>query len=135
MPVSYEFFVLGLAILLGMVHIVLASHSASFQNGYAWTASSREAETPPLRGAAGRLQRAFANFCETFPFFAAAILMAHVRDIHDWRTVWGAGLYLGGRTGFLLLYAFGVPIVRSLVWNVATVGILLVLWAALGPAG
>jgi uncharacterized MAPEG superfamily protein len=28
------------------------------------------------------------------------------------------------------LYAFGVPIVRSLVWNVAFVGIALLLWAA-----
>jgi uncharacterized MAPEG superfamily protein len=31
------------------------------------------------------------------------------------------------------LYAFGVPLVRSLVWNVAFIDIALVLWAAALP--
>jgi len=31
----------------------------------------------------------------------------------------------------LVLYAFGVPLVRSLAWNIATVGIILILVALL----
>jgi uncharacterized MAPEG superfamily protein len=44
-------------------------------------------------------------------------------------TIAGSELYLGGRVGFVLLYAFGVPLLRSLVWNVATIGIALLLLA------
>lgn len=39
----------------------------------------------------------------------------------------GATLYLGGRLLFVPLYVAGIPLVRSMVWNVATMGILLIL--------
>ena len=44
-------------------------------------------------------------------------------------TVWGAHLYFWARVLFVLLYAFGVPLIRSLVWTVATIGIVLILVA------
>jgi uncharacterized MAPEG superfamily protein len=62
---------------------------------------------------------------ETFPLFAAVVLAAHVSGVHNALTVWGAQLYLIARVAYVLLYAAGVPLVRSLVWNVATVSILL----------
>jgi uncharacterized MAPEG superfamily protein len=40
-------------------------------------------------------------------------------------------LYLGGRLVYLPLYAFGVYLVRSLVWNIATAGIFLLLGSVL----
>jgi uncharacterized MAPEG superfamily protein len=67
---------------------------------------------------------------ETFPFFVAAVFIADVTNAHDWRTVWGSALYLGARVLYLPLYAAGVFLVRSLVWNVAIVGIALLLSAA-----
>jgi uncharacterized MAPEG superfamily protein len=42
-------------------------------------------------------------------------------------TVWGAQLYFWGRLAYLPLYVSGVPLVRSLAWNVATFGIVLIL--------
>jgi uncharacterized MAPEG superfamily protein len=42
-------------------------------------------------------------------------------------TEWGAQLYLWGRVAYLALYAAGVFLLRSLAWNVATLGIVLVL--------
>ena len=122
---------LALAVVLGLVQIVAASHAASLQRGYRWTASPRDEPTPPLRGVAGRLDRALRNFLETFPLFAAVVLAAHVSDTHNALTQWGARLYLWGRLAYVPLYAAGVPIIRSLVWNVATVGIMLLLVALL----
>jgi uncharacterized MAPEG superfamily protein len=55
---------------------VLASHAASLQRGYLWTAGSRDEAVPRLTGMAGRLERALHNFVETFPLFAAAVLIA-----------------------------------------------------------
>ena len=118
---------LALSAALGLVQIVLSSHAASFQYGYRWAASARDQAMPPLSGVAARLERALRNFMETFPLFVAAILVANGIDRHSWMTVWGAQLYFWGRVAYVPLYAFGVSLVRSIVWNVATVGIILVL--------
>jgi uncharacterized MAPEG superfamily protein len=82
---------------------------------------------PPLTGVAARLERALRNFMETFPLFAAAVLIANVIDRHSWMTVWGAQIYFWGRLAYVPLYTFGVPLVRSMAWNVATIGIIFVL--------
>jgi hypothetical protein len=42
-------------------------------------------------------------------------------------TEWGVQLYFGARVAYLTLYAAGVFLLRSLVWNVATTGIAMVL--------
>lgn len=122
---------LTFSVVLGIVQIIASSHAASFQRGYRWTAGSRDEETPPLRGMAGRLDRALRNFLETFPLFAAVVLVAHVSDTHNSLTEWGAWLYFWARVAYFPLYAAGVPLIRSLVWNAATVGILLIIFAVL----
>jgi uncharacterized MAPEG superfamily protein len=122
-----ELKMLAFSTVLGLVQIVLASHAASLQRGYVWTASSRDHTVPPLTGVAGRLERALHNFVETFPLFAAAVLTAHVAGTHSWLTEWGAQLYFWGRVAYVAFYAGGVFLVRSLVWNIAALGIVLVL--------
>ena len=117
------------AIVLGLLQIIASSHAASLQRGYRWTASARDGEPAPLTGVAGRLERALRNFGETFPLFAAAVLLAHVAGRHSRLTESGAAMYLGARVVYVVLYALGVPLVRSLVWNVATIGIVLLLAA------
>lgn len=124
-----ELQILALSCVLGLAQIVLAAHTASLQRGYRWAATARDAPVPPLAGVAGRLERALRNYLETFPLFAAAVLIAHVAGREGPLTEWGVQLYFWGRIAYLALYAGGVFLVRSLVWNVATVGILLVLWA------
>jgi uncharacterized MAPEG superfamily protein len=128
---TFELTMLTLSIILGFAQIVLASHVASLQRGYRWTASARDEFLPPLAGVAGRLARAQVNFNETFPYFAAAVLAAHLVGIHDWRTRWGTALYFAARLAYVPLYALGMPLVRSLAWNVAFMGIALLLWAAM----
>jgi uncharacterized MAPEG superfamily protein len=128
---SIETLGLLLGIGLGIVHIVLASHSASLQRGYRWSAGSRDETLPPLQGVAGRLARASSNYLETFPFFAAAALAVVATNSHSAWSTWGVYLYLGGRLVYLPLYAFGVFLLRSLIWNVATLGIALLCLAVL----
>ncbi|HJZ43105.1 MAG TPA: MAPEG family protein [Hyphomicrobiaceae bacterium] len=124
---TLELKMLALSIVLGLAQIVLASHAASLQRGYLWTAGSRDAPVPALTGVAGRLDRALRNFMETFPLFAAAVLIAHAAGRHGWMTEWGAQLYFWARVAYVGLYAAGVFLARSLVWNVAALGIALLL--------
>jgi uncharacterized MAPEG superfamily protein len=128
---TIELATLSFSIILGFVHIVLSSHAVSRQRGYRWAASARDDAVPPLSGLAGRLERALHNYLETFPFFAAAVLMAHVTDRHGALTIWGSQLYFWARVAYLPLYASGIPLVRSLVWNIAAIGIALILAALL----
>ncbi|TMJ42307.1 MAG: hypothetical protein E6G89_04240 [Alphaproteobacteria bacterium] len=127
---SFELAMLAASCVLCLVQIIVSSHAASLQRGYRWTASSRDAEVPPLTGVAGRLERALRNFLETFPVFVAAVFLVRVLGRESALSEWGAGLYFLARLIFLLLYAAGVPLLRSLVWNVAFVGIVLLLLAS-----
>jgi uncharacterized MAPEG superfamily protein len=126
---TIELRMLALSVVLGFVQIVLAAHTASLQRGYLWAASARDEPKPALMGVAGRLDRVLRNFMETFPLFAAAVLMAHVAGRHSWMTEWGAQLYFWARLVYLGLYAAGVFLVRSLVWNLAVLGMVLILLA------
>jgi uncharacterized MAPEG superfamily protein len=122
---------LAASVALGIVHIVLASHSASLQRGYRWSATARDDQVAPLSGVAGRLSRASANYLETFPYFGLLALAVYVAGAGSSVSAWGVGLYIFGRVLYLPLYAYGVFLVRSLMWNVATLGIVLLGWALL----
>jgi uncharacterized MAPEG superfamily protein len=127
---TLELAMLAASSALCLIQIVLASHAASHQRGYRWTASARDADIAPLTGIAGRLERALRNFLETFPVFAAAVLLVHVLGHEGELSRWGSVLYFSARLVYVPLYAAGVPVIRSLVWNVAFVGVALLLVAA-----
>lgn len=131
MTMTFELTMLAFAIVLGFVHVTIEASCATAQYGTDWNVGPRDAPQPPLHGIAGRLQRAWWNFLETFPLFAAAVLIAHVANRHSALTVWGSGLYLGARIAYLPLYAAGIPFIRSVAWTVAAAGIVLILIALL----
>jgi uncharacterized MAPEG superfamily protein len=130
---SPEFAMLAASCAFCLVHIVIASHAASHRRGYRWTASARDWDVPPLKSDAGRLERALRNFLETFPVFVAAVLLVRLLGREGVLSKWGAVLYRSARVVYLPLYLAGIPVVRSLVRNVAFVGIVLLLIAAVWP--
>lgn len=107
------------AILLGLVHVSLASFALKAQAGNRYTVGPRDAEIAPT-GRAGRLARAQRNFMETFAFFAAGVLAVEVTQTHGALSAWGAVIYLGARAVYLPLYAAGIPWLRTFAWNIAT---------------
>ena len=126
---NFELTVLAAATLWGFVQLAAAAQAANIQYGLKWAASPRDEEMPPLKPIAGRITRNFRNFLETFPFFVAAILIAQAADVHSPLTHWGAIAYLGGRFVYTGLYMSGLPLIRSLFWNIASFGMLAVLAA------
>ncbi|WP_219626462.1 MAPEG family protein [Stenotrophomonas sp. STK1_22] len=117
--------------LLGFAHIFAASTVVTRERGMKWNASARDGEARPLSPLAGRLQRAQANFLETFPFFAAAAIAVVVSGRGNDTTALAAQAYFWARVVYLPLYAAGVPYVRSLVWLVSLVSILALVFALL----
>jgi uncharacterized MAPEG superfamily protein len=120
------------SVILGLVQLIAASHLISFQHGYRWTAASRDEPVPPLRGLASRVDQATTNFLESFPFFAALVLVAHFTNHYGLLTLWGAHLYFWARLGYLLTAVLGYGLIRSAIfWNAALTGMVLYLVALL----
>lgn len=124
---TQELTALVLAILLGFVHLFAAGNAGRQARGFKWNAGPRDETVPPLSGVAGRLERAFRNFLESFAFFAAAVLIAHLANRHNALTINGAWLYLAARVVYLFIYAAGIAYVRSLIWLAAVAGIFMIL--------
>jgi uncharacterized MAPEG superfamily protein len=118
-------------IVLAIVYIMAFDVVRTRQYGAQWNMGARDADMPPLSPFADRLGRAQANLFETLPLFIAAVLIAHVAAVHTRWTVLGAELYFWARVIYLPLYAFGVPVVRSLVWLVSLAGLLMIVFAIL----
>jgi uncharacterized MAPEG superfamily protein len=124
-----ELLMLTLSVVLGFVHITVSAIATTAQYGSRWNLSARDASMPPLGPLAGRLQRASHNFLETFPLFAVAVLIADATNRHDSMAVWGSQIYFYARLIYLPIYAAGIPAVRTVVWSVSTLGIVMVLLA------
>ena len=133
MRMSFELMALAAASFWGFVQLVAAAQAANVQYGLRWAASPRDVEMPSLRPIAGRISRNFRNYMETFPFFAAAILIAQATGVHNELTHWGSIAYIGGRIAYTALYVSGIPLIRSLFWNIAAFGMLAVLAAPFVP--
>ncbi len=114
------------AVILGIVHVGAQSMAFKAQVGNRYTVGARDEALQPQR-MAGRLERAQRNFGETFPLFAAVILAVHVTGKANSWTALGAQLYLAGRIAYLPAYASGLPWIRTICWQVATVGLVIAL--------
>ncbi|MEO8113072.1 MAG: MAPEG family protein [Phenylobacterium sp.] len=128
--VPMELKLLVLAVIIGLVQLIWAAAAAtgSGQREIAWQLGPRD-EPRPVSGVAARLDRAFKNFLETFPLFAAAVIACGMANKFGGMTLYGCAIYVLARAVFVPVYATGITIVRTLVWTASMVGILMVIVA------
>ncbi len=126
-----ELTMLACTLILALLQILLPALFRTLETGPDYNMGARDSAGPPVGKITGRLQRAQANLFETLPLFAAAVLIAHVTAQESALTLYGAALYLAARVLYLPLYAFGIPVVRTLVWCVSIAGLLMIYWAIL----
>jgi len=126
-----ELILLGWTLVLALVQIGLAGAMRTVETGIGYNMGPRDAPAPPVRPMTARVQRAQANLFETLPLFAAAVLIAHVGSRESAETVLGCQLFLAGRLLYLPLYAFGVPVVRTIAWAVSLSGLVMIIKAIL----
>jgi uncharacterized MAPEG superfamily protein len=94
-----------------------------------WAAGPRDEPGIPLGKIGERLERAYRNFLETFPLFAAAVLIDQALGKSTPLTMLGVQLYIWARLIYVPLYVAGIPFVRTLVWIGSLIAILLVMSA------
>jgi uncharacterized MAPEG superfamily protein len=128
---AIELTLLGYTLVLALVHIMAAAQARTKQYGATWNTGARDEAMPPLDPVPARLVRAQANLFETLPLFAAAVLAVVLAGRTGVLSEVGAWMYLLGRVVYLPLYALGVPVVRTVVWMISSLGLVLVLWQLL----
>jgi uncharacterized MAPEG superfamily protein len=128
---AVELQIVALGALLLLVHIFAAVHLKTKQYGRKWNVGARDEALPPLDPLAGRLARAQANFQETFPIAIVALLGVVIAGRTSGWTALGGWIWLSARIIYLPLYAFGTPVVRTLVFTISIAGLVMVLWPLL----
>jgi len=112
-------------VVLGLVQLILAFLFKAQKYGMSWALSNRDQNMLPLEGVGARTLRAFHNFRETFPLFAALVLLAFAMGRHDSLTMWGVQLYFWGRLAYFLVYMAGIIYLRTLMWTVSFIGLVM----------
>jgi len=124
---SIELQMLFWSVLLGLAQLLAAAMLSTRDKGVAHNLSPRDEDGAPVSVLTGRMQRAFANFKETFVFFAVAVLVVTVLNRESELSAWGAQLYFWARLAYVPVYAAGIPGLRSAIWTVSLLGLVLVL--------
>jgi uncharacterized MAPEG superfamily protein len=127
---STELWLLTASGLLVVVQLALQSFTFKAQVGNAYTVGPRDEAIAP-RGPAGRAERAFRNLLETLPVFAVAVIVIELARKGDHWTAAGAHIYFWARIAFVAAYLWGVPWVRTLIWNASMIGLAIMYWRIL----
>lgn len=113
------------AVALTVVQMLIALSGAALQVGLPMLSSNRD-KMPPLTGWVGRAQRAHFNMLESLVLFVALVLVAVVAGKTNQTTLLGAQLFFWGRVAYAAIYLAGIPWVRTGVWLVSFIGLVLI---------
>lgn len=128
---TFELYCLAWASILGFAHIIIAGNARTIELGAKWNMGARDEKVKDLKPLTERLLRAQSNYFETFPLFASAVLIVAVSNTYSVYSYWGSLIYLSARIIYFPLYAFGIPVVRTIVWLISILGLLMVLVTSL----
>ena len=123
---SAELTILTWTIALWVAQLLIAIVGVSTQFSMPVLAGNRE--TPiEGRGWVGRAQRAVRNLTENLLPFAALVLVAHAAGVSNTTTVMGAQVFFYARVVYAVVYIAGIPWLRTAVWTVGFVGMVMIL--------
>jgi uncharacterized MAPEG superfamily protein len=118
---------LELSVLLWVAHVLTQSVTARAEFGLAYSFSPRDAQPTPEGLAWGRATRALNNYVENLaPFVALALALIATGHTGGVGAV-GATIWIVARILYLPIYVMGVIYVRTALWGVAVIGLLMML--------
>ena len=123
---STEIAVLGWSVVLLLLQVVAQATAAS-DLGPTYLFSPRDEQRESKSVIAGRLARALNNLLETYPAFVALALGLIVAGKTGGLGATGAWIWLIARVAYAVIYAAGIPVVRTVVWLASIIGIVLML--------
>ncbi len=117
---------LALSVVLLVFHVLMQGVLSTRELGSQWNAGPRDEGLEPKGKMAGRAARASGNFQETYPAFVGLLLgVAFAGDDTFRLGLIGGWIWLAARIVYIPLYMGGVYYIRSLVWTVSLIGLLI----------
>ncbi len=114
-----------LSTILCFVQMLVAATGANQAVGLPTLAGNREG-LPEITGWAGRAKRAHLNMIENLVLFAVLVLVAVVAGRTNATTLLGAEIFFWSRVVYAAVYYAGIPWVRTGVWGVSVVGMVMI---------
>lgn len=121
---STEIWVLGWSAAL-LVLQVIAQATAGGDLGPKYLFSSRDEGLKSKSVLAGRLERALSNLLETYPAFIALALALALTGKTGGIAATGAIIWLIARVLYVIVYAAGTPVIRTIIWFASIIGLVM----------
>ena len=91
-------------------------------HGFKWGLGPRDEPRAPSV-LQGRMSRIVANHLEGMAMFAPLVLIVELAALSSPLTAAGAVTFAAARAAFAVIYVLGVPVLRSIAWGVALIGL------------
>jgi uncharacterized MAPEG superfamily protein len=123
---------LELSVVLWLVHVLVQASfgNAQMPSGYLLTVRDEPAKAWGVLY--GRACRALANYLENFTPFVAVALALMVTQRTGGAGAIGATIWILARIVYLPIYVFGIIYVRTMVWGISIIGLVMMLSRLIG---
>ena len=123
---------LELSVVLWLVHVLVQASFGNARMPSRYLLSSRD-EPAEARGVLyGRSCRALGNYLENFTPFVAVALALMVTQRTGGAGAIGATIWILARIAYLPIYVFGIIYVRTMLWGISIIGLVMMLGRLVG---
>jgi uncharacterized MAPEG superfamily protein len=120
------------SVALWLVHVLVQATVGNVELPFGYLFTSRD-KPPAASGLLfGRACRALANYLENFtPFVAVALALIATQRTGGAGAI-GATIWILARVVYLPVYVFGIIYVRTIVWGISIIGLVMMLGRLIG---
>jgi uncharacterized MAPEG superfamily protein len=109
---------------LAFAYLCVQAVAYRMDYGIKFAGTQRDNERPPNKWAA-RGNKCLRNFLETYGIFIALAVATELSGRSDALTQWGSQIWFWSRWAYLPAYFIDVPLMRSALWSVSMVGLIM----------
>jgi uncharacterized MAPEG superfamily protein len=120
------------SVALWLVHVLVQATVGNIELPFGYLFTSRDKPAAARGLLFGRATRALANYVENLTPFVAVALALMVTQRTGGPGALGATLWILARIVYIPVYVFGIIYVRTLVWTVSIVGLVMMLSRLVG---
>lgn len=121
-----ETLIILLTFVLALVNYLMPAYFALTNAGVLSLAGPRDGVGVGDTLVAQRAERANNNFKETLPWAIGLLILVQVTGDANGTTALGGWIYLICRIAYIPLYLMGIPYLRSIVWTISIVGLIMI---------
>jgi uncharacterized MAPEG superfamily protein len=123
---------LELSVALWLVHVLVQATVGNVELPFGYLFTSRDKPAAATGLLFGRATRALANYVENFTPFVAVALALIVTQRTGGSGATGATMWILARVVYIPIYLFGVVYVRTAVWAISIIGLVMMLSRLIG---